>query len=178
MEVVVPDEFKYLYVQSPERPVVKVPNAVLRQKAKPIAKLGKKHQILIDEMIRIMRKANGIGLAAPQIGVLDRIVVIAPGGMRPTPLVNPVIFDAEGEAIGEEGCLSIPGLYGDVLRARSIRVEAYDRKGRPIEFEMEGMPARVVQHEVDHLDGVLFIDKVDIATLHWQHPEGVATEAE
>jgi peptide deformylase len=170
MEIVVPDEFKYLYVQTAERPVVKVPAAVLRRVAKPVTKVGPKQAKLIDEMIRIMKLANGIGLAAPQVGVLDRIVIIAAGGMRPLPLVNPQIVAQEGSQIGEEGCLSIPGLYGDVERSAWVKVEAYDRKGRPIELEMEGIAARVLQHEVDHLDGVLFIDKVDESTLHWQHP--------
>ncbi|HRI45177.1 MAG TPA: peptide deformylase, partial [Fimbriimonadaceae bacterium] len=95
-------------------------------------------------------------------------------GMKPLPLINPEIVAQEGSQIGEEGCLSIPGLYGDVERAAWVRVEAYDRKGRPIEIEMEGIAARVVLHEVDHLNGVLFIDKVDEATLHWQHPSSRA----
>lgn len=77
----------------------------------------------------------------------------------------------EGEQIGQEGCLSIPGLYGDVKRAMYIEVDATDRKGRNVTFELEGMPARVVQHEVDHLDGVLFTDKVIVETLHWVDPE-------
>lgn len=177
MEVVVPDEFRYLYVQTAERPVVKVPAPVLRQTAKPVTKMGPKQAKLIDEMIRIMKLANGIGLAAPQVGVLDRIVIVAAGGMKPLPLVNPEIVAQEGSQIGEEGCLSIPGLYGDVERASWVKVEAYDRKGRPIELEMEGIAARVVLHEVDHLDGVLFIDKVDESTLHWQHP-GSQADAE
>lgn len=178
MDIVVPDEFKYLYVQNAARPILKVPNDMLRQPAREITRIAPKHGKLIDDMIRMMRMANGIGLAAPQIGVLERIVVIAPTGMRPTPLVNPVITEREGSMIGQEGCLSIPGLYGDVERAAKVTVEAYDRKGRPIAFEMEGMPARVVQHEIDHLDGILFIDKVDEATLHWQHPDGALDEAE
>lgn len=177
MEIVVPDEFKYLYVQNAERPVVKVPAPVLRQVAKPVAKLTAKHAKLIDDMIRIMRLANGIGLAAPQVGVLDRVIVVAAGGMKPLPLINPVVLSTEGSQIGEEGCLSIPGLYGDVERAAAVRLEAYDRKGRPIELEMVGMAARVALHEIDHLDGILFIDKVDEATLHWQHP-GSQADAE
>ncbi len=110
MEIVVPDEFKYLYVQTAERPVVKVPAAVLRQTAKPVTKLATKQVKLIDEMIRIMKLANGIGLAAPQVGVLDRIVIVAAGGMKPLPLINPEIVAQEGSQIGEEGGLSIPGL--------------------------------------------------------------------
>ena len=176
MEVVVPDPFKYLYVQNDERPVVKIPDPVLRQVCPPVDKITKKTAMLVDDMMRILRKANGVGLAAPQVGKLPRVIVIAPVDMRPTALINPVIVKAEGEQIGQEGCLSIPGLYGDVKRAQYVEVEAMDRKGREYVYELEGLPARIVQHEIDHLNGVLFIDKVDVATLHWSHPDGEITE--
>lgn len=172
MDVVVPEEYKPLYVRDAERPVYKVPDPVLRQTAKPVTKVAKRHQHLINDMVRIMKAANGQGLAAPQIGVLERIVIIAPGGSKAIPLINPEIVEATGEQIGQEGCLSIPGLYGDVKRAKRVVVRAYDRNGRGVEYEMEGLPARVIQHEVDHLDGILFIDKVDPATLFWQDPNG------
>lgn len=171
MEIVVPDEFKYLYVQNAERPVVKIPAPVLRQRAAAVDKISKKTNFLIDDMIRVMKMANGVGLAAPQLGVSQRIIAVAPAGYRPTAFINPVVIKAEGEQIGQEGCLSIPGLYGDVKRAEYIEVEAIDRKGNEVVLELEGMPARVVLHEIDHLDGVLFIDKVDVATLHWMHPD-------
>lgn len=170
MQVVVPDEFKFLYVQNEERPVVKIPAPVLREVAKPVAKISKKTQLLIDDMVRIMTKANGIGLAAPQVGLLQQVIVVAADGMKPTALINPVVVKSEGEQIGEEGCLSIPGLYGDVKRAAYVEVEALDRRGRELTFEFEGLPARVLLHEVDHLSGVLFIDKVDVTTLHWRNP--------
>ena len=172
MQVVVPEDYRYLYARNAERPVFKIPDPVLRQKANPVAKVSGKTQKLIDELMRVMKVANGVGLAAPQMGVLQRVVVIAPEGMKPMALVNPVVTQAEGEQIGQEGCLSIPGLYGDVKRAQYVEVEAMDRAGHKILLRMEGMHARVVQHEIDHLDGVLFIDKVDPATLHWSHPEG------
>jgi peptide deformylase len=172
MLVVVPDEFQYLYVQNDERPVVKIPADVLRAVAAPVPKITKKTQFLIDDMVRIMRKASGIGLAAPQVGVSTRLIVIAPDDMKPLALINPRIIKAEGEQVGQEGCLSIPGLYGDVLRSSYIEVEAVDRRGNLITLELEGLPARVVQHEVDHLDGVLFTDKVDPATLNWRDPDG------
>jgi peptide deformylase len=176
--VVVPEEFKYLYAQNEKRPVIKIPNPVLRQKATPIAKITKKTQLLIDDMFRIMRSANGIGLAAPQIGILQRLIVVSPDGMRPTAIVNPKVTEASGTAVGEEGCLSIPGLYGDVERPAAVEVEGLDRKGRPIKLQLEGLKARVLQHEIDHLDGVLFIDKVDPKTLHWLNPETTAATAE
>lgn len=169
MNIVVPDEYKYLYVEDAEHPVVKIPAEVLRKRAAPVAKVTKRHYGLTENMTRILRKAHGVGLAAPQIGVLERIIVIAPQ-TKPLVLINPEIVSREGEALGEEGCLSIPGLYGDVVRSKEIVVKAYDRKGREVEYEMQGMSARVTQHEIDHLDGVLFIDKVDPATLHWMHP--------
>lgn len=178
MQIVVPEEFRYLYAQNEDRPVVKIPAPVLRQKAKAVSKVSAKTQKLVDELVRVMKLANGIGLAAPQLGILQRVVVIAPEGTRAIPLINPEIVSAEGEQIGQEGCLSIPGLYGDVKRAMAIEVKALDRQGKPITYRLQGMPARVVLHEVDHLDGVLFIDKVDPATLHWSHPEGEANPAE
>ena len=170
VEIVVPEEYKHLFVQSKERPVVKIPDPVLRRIAVE-AKITKKTDFLINEMMRAMRKANGIGLAAPQLGISQRVIVIAPLDYKPTALINPRIVKAEGEQIGQEGCLSIPGLYGDVKRANYVEVEAMDRKGRELTFELEGMPARVVQHEIDHLDGILFIDKVDPATLYWTDPD-------
>jgi peptide deformylase len=177
MEIVVPDEFKYLYVRNDERPVVKIPDKVLRSTASAVMKLGKKQLLLIDEMIRIMKLANGVGLAAPQIGILQRIIVIAPDGMRPTALINPKVIKAEGTYVGQEGCLSIPGLYGDVTRPDYVEIEALDRRGREVVFELEGMPSKVAQHEIDHLDGILFTDKVDLATLHWAHPNSVEHDA-
>lgn len=171
MEIVVPDDFKHLYVQNVERPVVKIPDPVLRKVAAPVERIDKKIDEFISTMVNSMKAANGVGLAAPQLGKSLRIIVIAPAGSKPMVLINPVITAMEGEAIGEEGCLSIPGLYGDVKRAHKVTVEANDRRGKPMAYEMEGMAARIVQHEVDHLEGILFIDKVDVSTLHWMDPD-------
>src|SRR5678816_4482100 len=101
MQIVVPDEFKYLFVLDKDHPVIKIPAPVLRQKAKEVAKVTKKQQTLADNMLRVMRLAHGVGLAAPQLGVLERIVVIAPQN-RPLVLINPEVVHAEGEMIGEE----------------------------------------------------------------------------
>lgn len=171
MDVVVPDEFKYLYVTNAERPVVKIPDPVLRKTCKEVEEVTRRTDGLIGIMLKALKVSNGIGLAAPQMGSLDRLIIVAPAGSKPLVLINPVITESHGEQIGQEGCLSIPGLYGDVLRAETVEVQAYDRKGKPVNYEMSGLHARVVQHEIDHLDGILFIDKVDIATLHWSHPE-------
>ncbi len=171
-EIVVPAEFEYLYAKGPERPVVKIPSPVLRQKAAEIKKIDSKVDQLIDRMFKIMKMANGVGLAATQVGTLQRLFVMAPEGMKPVALINPVIIKSEGSYCGQEGCLSIPGLYGDVTRPDSVIIHAMDRKGRELEYELEGMPAKVAQHELDHLDGILFIDLVDLATVHWSHPDG------
>jgi peptide deformylase len=178
MQIVVPDEWKYLYETTKERPVVKIPADVLRQVAKPVEKITKKTNFMIDDMVRIMKQANGAGIAAPQIGISQRIIIIAPNDMKPTALINPVLIRGEGEQIGQEGCLSIPGLYGDVKRFDYVEVEALDRRGREMVFEMEGMAARVVQHEIDHLNGVLFTDHVIPETIIWMDPEGDDGEAE
>ncbi len=178
MQVVVPEDYQYLYVQNAERPVVKIPNPVLRQRAKEVPKVTKKVQHLIDDLIKIMRKANGVGLAAPQVGVSQRVIVVSPHGSKPVAMVNPKVIKSEGSYLGQEGCLSIPGLYGDVTRPNYIEVEAMDRKGTTMRYKLEAMEAKIVQHEIDHLDGVLFIDKVDEATLHWSHPDKEPARAE
>ena len=174
MEIVVPEEYKALYLRNLERPVYKIPDPVLRKVSAPVTAVTKKTGFLVDELMRVMKRADGVGLAAPQMGILQRVIVIAPPDVRPQALINPKILKKEGSQIGIEGCLSIPGLYGDVERAEFVEVEAFDRKGREYVFELEGLPARVVQHEIDHLDGVLFIDRVDVATLHWKDPDGDA----
>ena len=175
MQIVVPDDFKHLYVTDKDRPILKYPDTRLRQTSAEI-KITKRTGLLVDDMIRIMKRSNGIGLAAPQLGMMQRVIVIAPDNMRPTALINPKVTRIDGKQLGQEGCLSIPGLYGDVERPSFVEVEALDRKGRELVYEFEGMPARVVLHEIDHLDGVLFIDKVIPATLHWMNPEGEPAE--
>ena len=171
MEIVVPEEFAHLWVESTERPVIKYPSDVLRKIAKPIVKVSKETRELILRMENIMRLANGVGLAAPQIGVPERIIVISPDN-KTVVLINPEITKLEGEVVGVEGCLSLPALYGDVKRAAIVEVKAINREGKPVKMRLEGLAARVAQHEIDHLDGVLFIDKVDLATLHWAMPVG------
>lgn len=171
MDIVVPESFKYLYERNASRPVFKIPDPILRTVCAPITEIGPHHRDLIKRMMKAMDLANGVGLAAPQMGEAVRIIVVAPGETKPLALINPEIVEHSGEQIGQEGCLSIPGLYGDVLRAETVVVDAYDHTGKPVRYEMDGIAARVIQHEVDHLDGVLFTDKVDVATLHWMNPE-------
>jgi peptide deformylase len=130
---------------------------VLRQKAVEVPSVDDGIRKLIRDMRDTMRDAPGVGLAANQIGVLRRVVVWSYEGDDGA-LVNPRIVLREGKVEGEEACLSLPGLYYPVLRAERIRVEGLDRKGRFTELEAEDMTARILQHEIDHIDGVLFID--------------------
>lgn len=169
MEIVVPPEYAPLWVTDERNPVLKVPDPRLREVAKAVRKVTSRHRMLIENMIKVMRDADGIGLAATQIGVMERIVVVCPD-TRPLPLINPEILEASGSESGEEGCLSLPGLYGTVERASEVTVRALDRKGNSVTIEAEGIAARILQHEIDHLDGVLFIDKADPATLYWAEP--------
>jgi peptide deformylase len=130
----------------------------LRQKASNVDHVSDLHHRLIADMLETMRAAPGVGLAGPQVGVLDRIFVWEVGDEHGA-VFNPVITHASPEQVeGEEGCLSLPGLYYPVMRAQVIRVEGLDERGESIEFEAEDFMARVCQHEIDHLNGVLFID--------------------
>ena len=151
-------------------PIVKYDEAagvgILRQTSRPVLKVTEDVAELVGQMERIMRAANGVGLAAPQLGILQRIFVYDSGdGFQA--IINPKILQRKGEQIGVEGCLSIPGLQGDVSRAEEVVVKGLDQYGKPIRIRGEGLTARVIQHENDHLDGVLFIDRADPTTLHW-----------
>lgn len=128
----------------------------LYKKCKDVRKFDAKLSELIDDMIETMNDADGVGLAAPQIGILRRIAVIDVGN-GPVELVNPVILDSSGEQGGMEGCLSFPGESGYVVRPNWVKVEAYDRHGDLYEYEGEGLFARAVFHETDHLDGKVYL---------------------
>ena len=145
-------------------PIVKHPNAVLRRKAKAVhLKLlaNPAIQTLIDDMAATMWEADGVGIAAPQIGESVRIVIIT-SGREAVPLINPrILYRSLRRETLEEGCLSVPGFYGSVKRAWSIHVTAYTRAGKKIKFKAEGLPARIVQHEIDHINGILYIDRAD-----------------
>ncbi|HLS90290.1 MAG TPA: peptide deformylase [Limnochordia bacterium] len=131
---------------------------VLRAKARPVAKVTKRIQKLLKDMEETMYAADGVGLAAPQVGVLERLIVVD-AGEGPIHIVNPVLEKGEGTDIDREGCLSIPGVYGYVERYARVVVSGLDPKGKPIRIDGDGLLARVLQHEIDHLDGILFIDK-------------------
>ncbi|MCC3144772.1 peptide deformylase [Halanaerobium sp. Z-7514] len=133
---------------------------VLRSKAKKVDKITEKTNLLIDNMFETMYAEEGVGLAAPQVGILKRIAVVDIGEGNQIVLINPEIIEEDGKMIMEEGCLSIPGRTGEVIRSKEIKVRSLNRDGEEIEFKAEGFEARAIQHEMDHLDGVLFIDKM------------------
>lgn len=134
---------------------------ILREVTRPVAAVTDDLRRLADDMFETMYAAKGIGLAAPQVGRRDRLCVVDVGGAKHV-LVNPELVLAEGEEIGEEGCLSIPDVYGDVPRATKVRVRALDRDGAPFELEATELLARCLQHEIDHLHGKLFIDYLSL----------------
>jgi peptide deformylase len=176
------------------RQIVTLPDPVLRRKAKPITKFDKELQTLIDDMVETMREAPGVGLAAPQVGVSERLVVIeyaeededeevetvhvdaeaAPEPPKPKQLfvlINPeIVKTSEEKVMGIEGCLSIPSLVGEVERHHALQVKALNRHGKPIKLKVEGWLARIFQHEIDHLNGVVY---TDLATRVWKPQEEV-----
>ena len=133
---------------------------VLRKKCKPVESIGKREMIILQDMADTMYEADGVGLAAPQVSILKWVVVIDVGeGLLE--LVNPEIIATSGEQIDAEGCLSVPGEDGEVKRPYVVRVRAQDRHGNTFEIEGEELLARAFCHEIDHLDGILFVDKVE-----------------
>lgn len=141
------------------RNILKEGDERLRKKSRPVTDFNERLWTLLDDMYETM-KDGGVGIAAPQVGVLRRAVVIDVGEGKHE-LVNPVIIEQSGDQCGGEGCLSIPGQYGLVHRPAQLRLKAQDRYGKPFELEAEGYFAVAVCHEVDHLDGILFIDKAE-----------------
>ncbi len=151
------------------RKIVTVPDPVLRRKARKITEFDRDFQQLVEDMVETMRKAPGVGLAAPQVGVSTQLIVVeysikedededAPRKLFV--LANPVIVQASAETdTGVEGCLSIPGLVGEVDRSLSITLKGQNRRGQPVKVKAKGWLARIFQHEIDHLEGVLFTDR-------------------
>ena len=138
---------------------------VLRRRAVPIDAVTPELKRLVDDMTDTMYDEVGIGLAAPQVGHSVRLLVVGDEeGRGVQVLVNPVITESGGSVTAEEGCLSLPGIFADVTRAQWVKLEARDLEGRPIAITARGLRSRVFQHEIDHLDGVLFIDRLDPVT--------------
>ncbi len=140
--------------------ILHYPDERLRRKAAPVAEVDERIRRLVDDMLETMYDAPGIGLAATQVGELHRVVVIDISEEKNDPLVliNPEITHREGQIKMEEGCLSVPSIYEPVTRAERVRVRALDRDGNPLEMEAEELLAVCIQHEIDHLDGKLFVD--------------------
>jgi len=165
------------------REIVTLPDPILRRKARPVSAFDKSLQVLIDDMIETMRAAPGVGLAAPQVGIGERLIIVEYAeppeepesedgpeaeAQEPAPEVkpklyvvaNPVIMKASSEMVlGVEGCLSIPGLVGEVERFERIQVSGLNRRGQPMKIKAEGWLARIFQHEIDHVNGVVFPDR-------------------
>lgn len=136
-------------------------DAILRKRSKEVTEITPKILTLIEDMIETMHNAEGVGLAAPQVGILRRVIVVDIGDERGSiPLINPRLIKLKGEQVDPEGCLSIPGVQGEVSRPQTVVVEGMNPGGKEIKIECEGLLARVFCHEIDHLDGILFIDKV------------------
>lgn len=138
----------------------------LRAHAKEVTEVTPRIKELIDDMFDTMYEANGVGLAAPQVGIRKRIVVVDVTGENPVALINPVILEKDGEQTGYEGCLSVPGKTGIVTRANHVVVEAYDENMEKFTIEAEELMARALQHEIDHLDGVMYVDLVKEGELY------------
>ncbi len=143
--------------------IVVYPDPVLAKKAQPIRQISAQDKKLFRDMIDTMYEGDGVGLAAPQVGVSKQIIVISPNAKRGEEriLINPQVLDSSGSELGVEGCLSLPGVSGDVLRATTIKLHALDEQGREINETFYGFAARVIQHEIDHLNGILLIDRFD-----------------
>ncbi len=142
--------------------IYKYPDAqVLRQKAKKVSLVDYSVQRLIDNMIDTMRQANGVGLAAPQVGISLRVIVVQMPDEEPVTLINPEVISYSGEQEVTEGCLSIPGYYGEIRRPAEVTVKGKDRRGKEKRIEAFGLMAESLDHEIDHLNGILYIDYID-----------------
>jgi peptide deformylase len=143
------------------REICCLPNPVLRRKAKRVPAIDRSVRRLIDDMLETLQQASGVGLAAPQVGVSLRVVVIHLPDEPPLALINPEVVKRSGEREVTEGCLSIPGYFGEVKRSVAVAVKGTDRSGKAIRVKGTGLLAQALEHELDHLNGVLFIDHLD-----------------
>jgi peptide deformylase len=148
-------------------PIVSYGAEVLRRPAQPVSEIDEEILKLIEDMVETMLAAPGVGLAAPQVGVSKRIIVVRsledPEGKDYFVLINPEIVSAQGEEVAEEGCLSVPEFRDEIGRAEKVRVKGLDHEGRPVEMEGVGLMARILQHEIDHLNGLLYFDRLSPA---------------
>ncbi len=155
------------------RTIREMGDEILRKKSKPVKEMTPRLSTLVDDMLETMYDQEGVGLAAPQVGVLRRIVVIDVSESREEPMVfiNPEILETEGEQTGMEGCLSVPGKHAQVTRAAHVKVRALNRDMEPFELEADELLARCIQHEFDHLEGVLYVDRKTGPLLDNEQPD-------
>lgn len=145
---------------------------ILRKKAKEVEKVDDKIREILDDMVETMHQFNGVGLAGPQIGLLKRLIVIdLYDDEGPIKLVNPKMIKQEGEQEVEEGCLSFPNQFAKIIRPAKVTIEALNENGEKIKIKAEGLLAQAISHELDHLDGILFVDKIIPGTLEYIEPE-------
>ena len=154
------------------RTIRHLPDPVLRQKAKRVPAIDSSIQRLINDMVETMQQANGVGLAAPQVGVSLRVVVVQMPGEEPIAIINPKMVKRAGEREVTEGCLSIPGYTSEIKRSISVTVKGQDRQGKAIRLKGTGLIAQALEHELDHLNGILYVDHLDSQDkLHKIEPE-------
>jgi len=150
-------------------------DAVLRQKAKRVPRVDSSIQRLIDDMVETMQQVSGVGLAAPQVGVSLRVVVLRMPGEEPIAIINPEMVKRTGEREVSEGCLSVPGYVGEIKRSVSVTVKGWDRHGKAIRIKATDLIAQALEHELDHLNGILYIDHIESRDkLHKIEPEAEA----
>ena len=159
------------------RQIREIGDDILEKQCKAVPKMTLRTKILIGDMLETMYEYHGVGLAAPQVGVLKQIVVIDVGE-GPIVLINPEIIEASGEQTGEEGCLSVPGKWGIVTRPEHVKVRAFDQEMNQVELEGEGLLARAFCHEIDHLFGELYVDKTEDGLHDVAYEDGDAEETE
>ena len=145
---------------------------ILRKRSREVEEVDDRIKELLDDMIDTMHEYNGVGLAGPQVGILKRVIVIdLYDGNLPLKLVNPKIIKQKGEQEVDEGCLSFPNEYAKMIRPAEVTVEALDENGKKVKIKAEGLLAQALSHEIDHLDGILFVDKMIPGTLQYVEPE-------
>ncbi len=143
------------------RKIVVLGSETLRKKSKPVVSFDENLWKLLDDMRTTMKENNGMGIAGVQVGILRRVIVIEIEKDKFLEIINPQIIKTKGKVKDNEGCLSVPGFYCEVTRPKYVKITAFDRTGKPFEFEAEDYVARCICHEIDHLDGVLFVDYTD-----------------
>ena len=153
------------------RNIREIGDPVLNKSCKTVTEITDRTRQLIDDMFETMYDAEGVGLAAPQVGILKRIVVVDVTGEDPILLINPVIMETSGEQTGNEGCLSVPGKTGVVTRPNYVKVKAYNENMEPFEIEGTELLARAFCHEIEHLDGHLYVEKVEGELMNTESPD-------